>query len=216
MKGVLLHNWYLKLLSLALATALWAAVARTPMSEIGLSVSVEYQNIPPETDVIRDTERVDVRLRGPASVLRTITSQDLSLSVDVTGIPMGEEQIVPITPDLVHAPIGVEVVRVIPARARLTVEPIAIESVQVTPSLVGSPASGYEVEGSTVTPQKVQIEGPSSRILRLETISTTDINLTGRQSTFTATVGLDVEDPIVLIHNPGPITVEVRIRPKAK
>jgi YbbR domain-containing protein len=149
-------------------------------------------------------------------VLRTITSQELSLSIDVMGMPMDEEKIVPITPDLVHAPIGVEVVRVIPARARVTLERIAIESIRVTPNMIGSPTPGYEVEGTTVTPQSVQIEGPSSRVLRLETISTTDIDLTGRQSTFTANVGLDVEDPIVLIHNPGPVTVEVRIRPKVK
>ena len=51
MKDLLLHNWHLKMISLVLATALWAQVARTPTSEIGLSVSVEYQNIPPQTEV---------------------------------------------------------------------------------------------------------------------------------------------------------------------
>ena len=52
MKDLLLHNWHLKLISLALATALWAEVARTPTSEIGVSVLLEYQNIPPQTEVL--------------------------------------------------------------------------------------------------------------------------------------------------------------------
>ena len=216
MKDLLLHNWYLKLISLALATALWAGVARTPTSEVGFSVSVEYQNIPPMTEVLRDTERVEVRLRGPSSALRTITSQDLSLSIDVKEIPPAEEKILPLTPDLVRAPIGVEVVRVIPPQVKLTVESLATKPVRISPSLKGSPTSGFEIEKAIVTPETVQIEGPASRVLKMETISTNDIDVQGRQSTFKKNVDLDLEDPIVLIQKPGPITVEVRIRPVAK
>lgn len=216
MKDLLLHNWYLKLISLALATALWAGVARTPTSEIGMSVSVEYQNIPAQTEVVRDTERVEVRLRGPSSALRTITSQDLSLSIDVKEIPTGEEKILPLTPDLVRAPIGVEVVRVIPARVKLTVEPLANKQVRISPKLTGTPVRGFEVDASIVTPETVQVEGPASSVLKMETISTNDIDVSGRQSTFTADVDLDLEDPIVLIQKPGPIRVEVRIIPVAR
>jgi YbbR domain-containing protein len=108
MKDLLLHKWHLKLISLALATALWAQVARTPTSETGVSVLLEYQNIPPKTEVYGDTiNRAEVRLRGPSSLLRSVSAQDVSLSIDMRSMAMGQEKILPLTPDLVHAPFGV-------------------------------------------------------------------------------------------------------------
>src|SRR5688572_6832507 len=214
MKDLLLRNWHLKLLSLALATALWAQVARTPTSEISLLVSLEIQNIPPQSEIVWDpTERVEVRLRGPSSLVRTLTSQDISLPLDTSGIPMGQERIVPLAPELVRAPLGVEVVRVIPARVRLSVETTETRPVRVLPRLVGSPAGGFEIEESVVSPETVQVEGPASHVLKMKTIETTDIDVRGHQSTFQETVELDVEDPLVRVPKLGPITVEVRIRP---
>jgi YbbR domain-containing protein len=215
MKDLLLHNWHLKLISLVLATVLWAEVARTPTSEIGLSVSLEYQNIPPQTEVFGDTtDRVEVRLRGPSSLVRTLSPQDLSLSIDMNGMPTGQERILPLSPELVRAPVGVEVVRVIPARVKLNIEPTLRLPVRIYPRFVGSPAPGYEIEKSVVTPETVDIEGPSSHVKRMETIDTADIDVGGRQSTFRETVELDIEDPIVRLPNVGPIAVEVRIRRK--
>jgi YbbR domain-containing protein len=213
MKDLLLRNWHLKLISLVLATVLW--VARTPTSEIGLSVSLEYQNIPPETEVFGDTtDRVEVRLRGPSSLVRTLSSQDLSLSIDMTGMTLGQENILALSPELVHAPVGVEVVRVIPSRVKLSMERTAKQSVRIYPRLVGSPAAGFEIEKSVVTPETVEIEGPASHVQTLETIDTAEIDIRGRQQTFRENVELDVEDPIVRIPNLGPIDVEVRIRRK--
>src|SRR6186713_273352 len=164
MKDLLLHNWHLKLISLVLATALWAQVARTPTSEIGLSVSVEYQNIPNQTEVFGEaTDRVEVRLRGASPLLRTLSPQDVSLSIDMTGMAMGQERILPLTPELVRAPFGVEVVRVIPARARLTVEPTARRLVRIVPTLNGVPA-GVEIEKTLLTPDAIEIEGPESHV----------------------------------------------------
>lgn len=217
MKDLLLRNWHLKLLSLALATALWAQVARTPTSEISLLVALEIQNIPPQSEIVWDpTERVEVRLRGPSLLVRTLTSQDISLPLDVSGIPKGQEKIVALSPELVRARVGVEVVRVTPARVRLAVETTAIRDVRVSPRVVGSPAAGFEIEKSVVTPETVQIEGPSSHVLKIDSIETTDIDVRGRSSTFQETAELDIEDPIVRVPKPGPIMVEVRIRPRVK
>ena len=215
MKDLLLRNWHLKLISLVLAAVLWAGVARTPTSEIGLSVSLEYQNIPPQTEVFGDTtDRVEVRLRGPSSLVRTLSPQDLSLSVDMNGMSLGQDRILPLSPELVRAPVGVEVVRVIPARVRLNIEPTATRPVRIYPSLVGSPAAGFEIEKSVVTPETIQIEGPASHVQKMETIETAEIDVRGRQSTFTENVELDIEDPIIRIPNIGPVTVEVKIRRK--
>jgi YbbR domain-containing protein len=213
MKDLLLRNWHLKLISLALATVLWAQVTRTPTSETGVSVPLEYQNIPPKMEVYGDTtNRVEVRLRGPSSLLRAVSAQDVSLSIDMEKMATGQEKVVPLTPDLVQKPFGVEVVRVNPARIRLTVETTREKSVRVLPILNGFTRNGFEVERTTITPETVTIEGPESHVQEVETVSTTPISLKDRTATFTETVDLDITDPVVRVPKSTSVKVEVRIR----
>lgn len=216
MKDLLLRNWHLKLISLALATVLWAEVARTPTAEIVLPVFLELENIPAQTEVFGDIpDSVQVRLRGPSSLLRTLSQQNVSFSIDMKDATMGEEKVVALTPDLVHAPFGVEVVRVNPASVRLAVEPRNSRDARVVPALTGMPLTGFEIEGTVVTPETVRVEGPLSHIRDMETIKTTPVNLNGRKEAFREVVELDRGDPSV--HpKPGTVTIEVRIRPRSK
>jgi YbbR domain-containing protein len=216
MKDLLLHNWHLKLVSLALATVLWAQVARTPTSEIGLLVLPQIQNIPEQAEAYGDTtDRVEVRLRGPSSVMRTLSLQDVSLSIDVTGMSIGQEKIIPLTPEMVDKPFGVEVVRVIPARVRLTVEPTVTRRVRLVPAVTDDPAPGFEVNKALLTPDTVEIEGPESHVVRVETIPAT-VSVRGRRETFKEAVDPDISDPLIRIPKPDGITAEVRIRPQSK
>jgi YbbR domain-containing protein len=214
MKDLLLRNWHLKLIALVLATALWAQVARTPTSEIGVSVLLEYRNFPQKTEVYGDaTNRVEVRLRGPSSLLRSVAEEDVSLSVDLSGMAVGQEKILPLSPDLVHAPFGVEVVRVNPARVRLTIEPTVEKTVRVTPVFSGSPKEGFQTENTASTPATVEIEGPESHVRGVSAISTTPVSLTGRNATFIETAELDIQDPVVRVPKATSVKVEIKIHP---
>jgi len=219
MKDLLLRNWHLKLISLLLATILWAEVARIPTSEIALSVPLELRNMPERTEVYGDTtDPVELRLRGPSSLVRTLTQQDLSIAIDLDGVTMGQGRILPLSPELVRAPVGVEVVQVIPARVRVNIEPRLNKTVRIFPRLIGSPAAGFEVDKAVVTPESIEIEGPSSHVMKIESIETTDIDVRGRQSTFKESSELDIDDPLVRVPRLDlidvPISVEVRIRRK--
>ena len=213
MKDLLLHNWHLKLVSLALATALWAAVARQPSSEIGFSVSLEYQNFPDRTAVLGDlTDRVEVRLRGSASLLRTLTAQDVYLPLDVEGFKVGQEKVVSLRPDMVHAPFGVDVVRVYPSQVTVMIAPIIIKRIKIEPKISGRLEPGFSVEKTVVTPDTLELEGPENRLSALGTISSTVIDVEGKRSTFRQTVDLDISDPVIRVVNPRPVSVEVVIR----
>ena len=218
MKDLLLHNWHLKLISLGLAAVLWAEVARTPTSEIGMSVALEYQNMPEKTDFFGDTgdrvDRVEVRLRGPSASLRTITAQDISFSIDMRNVTPGQEKVIPLSPEMVSAPFGVEVVRVFPARVRLTVEPIQSKPVRIVATRTGSPAEGFVVDAIIPTPDTVEIEGPASHVSSLETVTTSPVNVDGKDKTFSETVELDIQDPVIQLPRPTPVSVEIRILPK--
>src|SRR5882672_6295348 len=214
-KELLLRNWYLKLFSLVLATALWAVIAQESTSEVFFDVPVEYQNVPAETEVVGDTAKiVEVRLRGPSTLIREISAKDISTVIDLGQLPLNGETFVPLNAQHVHAPFGVEVVRVTPPRVRVSLEPTVSAWLHVLPATMGHVAQGYEVDAILVKPDKVKAEGPASHVSALESVMTNQIDLTNKKSTIIQTVDLDLPDSLVRFPETTPIRVEVKIRRK--
>src|SRR5262249_61710627 len=111
-----MHNWYLKVISLALAAMFWALVATETSSEIGLEVPLEYRNIPPQLEITGDmTNTVQVRLRGASNVIKEITARDVSTIIDLSKMLRGEK-IIPLSPQNVQDPFSAERIRVMPSQ----------------------------------------------------------------------------------------------------
>jgi YbbR domain-containing protein len=215
LRELILSNWHLKIFSLVLATGLWAVLAQESTSEIIFDVPVEYQNVPPDTEVIGDaTKVVEVRLRGPSSLIREISAKDVSTAVDLNQMPLNGDTTVPLNAQHVHAPFGVEVIRVTPPRVRVSLEPSDSKVLHVLPATVGHVAPGYELETILVKPDQVRAEGPASHIRALDNVMTTQIDLSGKKSTMIQTVDLDLADALVRFPETTPIRVEVKIRKK--
>src|SRR5947209_10773116 len=179
-KHRLTHNWYLNVFSLILAAMLWMLVATETSSEIGMEVPLEYRNIPPQLEITGDTTNlVQVRLRGSSNVIRDIAVRDVSTTIDLSKMKAGEK-IVPLSPQNVQAPFGAEVVRVNPSSVRFNLELTLRKTVAVIPTISGQPSDGFEIGKVMVDPNKVEVEGPESRVNTLESIATVPIRLDRR------------------------------------
>jgi YbbR domain-containing protein len=84
----------------------------------------------------------------------------------------------------------------------------------VVPTIAGQPSDGFEIGKVLVNPGKVDVEGPESRVIGLESIATVPIRLDRRQSQVQQSADLDVPDPQIRLSHPGPVSVQVEIRPK--
>jgi len=207
----LTHNWSLKIVSLFLATLLWAAVSTEATSEIGLEVPLEYRNIPARLEITGDvTNTVQVRLRGSPNVLKDVTSKDVATTIDLSKMRIGEK-IVALSPQNVDAPFGAEVIRVNPSSVRFTLERTLSKTVPIVPSMAGQPADGYEVSRVLLVPNAVEVEGPESRVDSLDSIATIPIRLDRRQSSFEQTTDLDVPDPQIRLQRITPVNVKIEI-----
>jgi YbbR domain-containing protein len=205
------HNWSLKIVSLFLATLLWAAVSTEATSEIGLEVPLEYRNIPARLEITGDvTNTVQVRLRGSPNVLKDVTSKDVATTIDLSKM-RGGEKIVALSPQNVEAPFGAEVIRVNPSSVRFTLERTLSKTVPIVPSMAGQPADGYEIGRVFLVPNAVEVEGPESRVNSLESIATIPIRLDRRQSSFEQTTDLDVPDPQIRLQRITPVNVKIEI-----
>ncbi|MBI4466580.1 MAG: hypothetical protein HY656_04025 [Acidobacteria bacterium] len=119
LKRLLLHNWWLKLLSLGLAYALWSIIAQAPPVEIELTVPVEAQQVPPALEVARQIPaEVSLRLRGPSNRLRTLQPREIGVVIDLSHATPGNHAVV-LDARNVELPPGVELVRILPAEVRL-------------------------------------------------------------------------------------------------
>ena len=212
----LTHNWYLKLISLGLAAMLWALVATETSSEVGMEVPLEYRNIPAQLEISGDTtNKVQVRLRGSSNVIRDISAKDVSTTIDMSKMRPGD-RIVPLSPQNVQAPFGAEVIRVNPSSVRFDLEKTMRKSVPVIPTVQGQPSDGFEVGKVTVEPNKVDVEGPESRVNTLESIATVPIRLDRRQTHVEQSADLDVPDPQIRLSHPGPVNVQVELLRKGQ
>jgi hypothetical protein len=94
-------------------------------------------------------------------------------------------------------------VKVEPQEITFTLETLVEKRVPVVPDLRGSPAYGYEMVQSVVSPPAAIIRGAKSRVQGITTLSTEEIDLTGRSASFAAKLKLGAPSALVKIAGDG-------------
>jgi len=122
-----LHNFGLKLLSLALAVALWLAVARDPVAEVALDVPIEFHNIPENLEISTENiPRAQIRVRGPQRVVRHLQPADVTVDIELSGMKAGERTF-DLTAEQIHPPAVAKGVLICYGQANSLHHPLAKE-----------------------------------------------------------------------------------------
>jgi diadenylate cyclase len=203
------HNFFLKLTSLLLAVLLWWAVARDPRVEIALTVPIEFHNMPGELEISSEkVPQAEIRVRGPARVVRELSSADIHPVLDLQGAGIGEK-----TFDLTQREIrldhDLEVVQVVPAQFRVSLDRRTSREVEVHPRVIGTFASGFRILETITDPKKITIIGPDKRVNSIESAITDTVDATGVMGRATFTTNAYIADPLVRVAKPVPIHVTV-------
>ncbi len=201
----------LKLISLLLGFSLWYAVAREQEAEFSLSIPIELRDLPEGLEVIEESvQQVEVRLRGPAEILRRLTPQDLNVGVELEGAEPGE-RLAYLTPREVSAPFGARVMRVTPASVRIVLDRTVERTVEVIARVVGSPAQGFELHHIDLSPQKIDVVGPSSRVSGLEQVTTEPVSVDGLREPYSRLVRVEL-DPLVRVERELNVALALDVR----
>ncbi len=200
----------LKLLSLLIACALWYAVAHDQPAELALSVPIEFYNTPEHLEISSERiQRAEVRVQGPARILREMTNADIDAVIDLAGAKVGEHTF-DLTPKQIrHLPHNVQIVQVVPSQIRLELDRSASKMVEVTPRVIGTFATGYRLGDVQASPAMVTIVGPQSRLNNIDSAITDPVDATGLVGRGTFTTQAYVGDPLVQLMDPEPIHVTV-------
>ena len=163
------RNLGLKLVALLMGTGLWFAVNGPRVDRVVTGVPVSYRNTPATLDLSKQTQFVDVHVRGVEGQVSSLQPSQIQVSVDLSGRSDGLVE-VPLRPDQVATEPGVEVVQVDPATVTLLLErrDTAERTISAVPITVRNraPSVGQiEYDPDTVA---VTIRGSSAALLRLD------------------------------------------------
>ena len=204
------QNFLLKVIALAIAVAMWSAVARDPVAEVALSVPIEFQHVPENIEISSETlPQAQVRLRGPGRVVRNLTPPQVQVILDLAGASSGERTY-ELRGSQIHTPHGIEVTQVVPAQLHLTFDRRARKEVPIRARVIGAYGQGLHAEVS-VEPPTAWIVGPARRTELIREVLTDAVDAAGQtgKADFPG-VHLFVADPMVRVASPA--TAEVRVQ----
>jgi YbbR domain-containing protein len=201
----------LKLLSVGLAVLLWMVVSGEATVERGLRVPLELQQMPEGLELQGELPAlVDVRVRGGSDTLSRMAAGDLVAVIDVHTVRAGQ-RLFQLTPELVRAPFGVQVLQVSPPSVAMVFERTATKQVPVVPSVEGTPAAGFVVGSVTSDPQTVEVTGPESAIESATEATTEPVSVSGAREAVNDRVTVGFLDPTLRLKNPRPASVHIEI-----
>lgn len=199
LRGLLLEHVGWKLLSLVLASALWAFVASEPEMLTTVAVPVAYRNLPGNLEISSPPlTSITLELRGPAGELRAAGTSEFRpvVILDMSDVHSGERTF-PISDSNVRLPRGVQMVRAIPPEARFTFERLETRAVPVVIRFAGEGRNGYAVAGAQTTPPTLEITGPAEHVDRITAAYTDPVDVSTVVGTSHFQVNAFLSDPMV-------------------
>lgn len=144
---------------------------------------------------------VRITLRGTEDSIYPILEEDIEATADLENHHASGVFRAPIRISRHGTAANVEPleIKVEPQEVTFTLDQVAERKVNVAPDLRGSPAYGYEMVQTSVTPPAVSVRGARGRVQTLSSLSTEEIDLSGRTATFTSRVKVLSPGPLVRI-----------------
>ena len=211
-----LHNFWLKALSVLLATGLWLAISpdQEP-AEVALRVPIEFQRVPQDLEISSATiPEAQIRVRGPERLIRGLRSTDIHAELDLAETTPGERTF-DLTAQQVRLQRDLAVVQVVPGQVHLSFDTRLTREVEIHARVTGNFAPGTQIAKVLVDPEKIKITGPRNHVEAVGAATTDPIDAseTTTQSTFVTNVY--VPDALVQVVQPMPVRVTVVMEKKA-
>ena len=218
-RKILVEDWGLKLLAVAITAVLWLAVTgqnepkTLRVSGVQLSFlkqkGFEISNEVPNS--------VEVTLTGSPDKLKDLESGSLVATVDITDHKAGE-RVVRLSQDRVgiELPPGVKIQSFQPATIPIRLEPSMQSQLEVEVKFEGKLPEGYEITGFSTTPTRIRVNGPADRVKVLRKAVTETVWLDGETQSFTVNnVAINISDAKIEILDPA-VSIRVEIAEKRR
>ncbi|MGA8830704.1 MAG: diadenylate cyclase CdaA [Desulfomonilaceae bacterium] len=167
-------NWRLKLLALATSIFLWFLIVGPQRSEIGISVPIQYTNLPASMEIVGPwMDRIDVRAKGSASGLENLNPGSVRAVVDLGKVVPGLN-FFRLTPNSLQVPPGITISQIRPSDLQLNVDAASVKVFKVVPTIVGALPDRTKI---VVSPSEVKIRASQGDLKKLTSVTTDPVNI---------------------------------------
>jgi YbbR domain-containing protein len=190
----------LRLLSLALAVALWLAVTLGrpgPTSQRVVEAPVTF-NLPEHLILIDPRTTVSIRLQGSEKAVKTLNPAMVGILLDLSTARPGPT-VATLTRENVFMPDGLNVVSISPSSIPIEIDSLDTRMLPVEAVLQGEPAAGAKLASWTARPPSVSATGPRSVLEKTTKLQTEPIFLDTHAISFEETVTIRTPDPLVVL-----------------
>jgi YbbR domain-containing protein len=205
-----LHNFWLKVLSLLLATGMWLAISpdQEP-AEVAVHVPIEFRHVPPHLEISSVTiPEAQIRVRGPERLIRELRATDIHAELELADAKPGERTF-DLTAQQIRHQRDLHVVQVVPGQVHLSFDMRLTREVEIHPRVTGNFLEGEQIAKVLVEPEKIMITGPQHHVEILDAATTDPIDASGTRTQTTFVTNVYVADPLVQVVQPTPVRVTV-------
>jgi YbbR domain-containing protein len=206
-----LHNFWLKALSLVIATGLWLVISpdQEP-AEVAIRVPIEFRHVPQGLEISSATiPEAQIRVRGPERLIRDLRSTDLHAELELADAQAGERTF-DLTAQQIRHQRELHVVQVVPGQVHLSFDTRLIRNdVEIHPRVTGVFVAGEQISKVLVDPERITIMGPRHHVEMLDAATTDPIDASGTRTRATFVTNVYVADALVQVVQPTPVRVTV-------
>jgi YbbR domain-containing protein len=210
MRRWVLHNFWLKVLSLLIATGLWLAISpdQEP-AEVAIRVPIEFRDVPQGLEISSATiPEAQIRVRGPERLIRDLRSTDVHAELELLDAQAGDRTF-DLTAQQIRHQRELNVVQVVPGQVHLSFDTRLIRDVEIHPRVTGVFVAGEQIAKVLVDPERITITGPRHHVEMLDAATTDPIDASGTRTQATFVTNAYVADALVQVVQPTPVRVTV-------
>jgi YbbR domain-containing protein len=212
-----LHNFWLKVLSVLLATGLWLMISPDQeLAEVAVRVPIEFQHVPPHLEISSVTiPEAQIRVRGPERLIRELRSTDIHAELELADAKPGERTF-DLTAREIRHDRELYVVQVVPGQVHLTFDTRLTKDVDIHPRVTGNFAAGEQIGKVVVDPERISITGPKHHVEMVDAATTDPVDASGTRTQATFVTNVYVSDALVQVVQPTPVRVTVIMEKSAE
>jgi YbbR domain-containing protein len=205
-----LHNFWLKILSLLIATGLWLAISpdQEP-AEVAVRVPIEFRDVPEGLEISSaNIPDAQIRVRGPERLIRNLRSTDVHAELELADAKPGERTF-DLTAQQIRHQRELNVVQVVPGQVHISFDTRLTRDVEIRPRVTGTFLAGEQIGKVLVDPERVTVTGPRHHVELMDTASTDPVDVSGTTTQATFVTNVYVADALVQVVQPTPVRVTV-------
>lgn len=210
------HNWGQKVICVVISIVIVQLYNASLLERRYLSCHVEYKYSDSLISSTTLPRTVRVSLWGNTSIINSIRDEDIIARVDASQLKLEGEYRLPIQFIKNNSILNGQAVELHAesSEIKMRLEEKMLKTVDVKLALDGNPQEDYGIIGTVVEPIKVNIEGPISRVEKIEGLTTELVQVDNRSDDIDGFVSLINNDPLISIVGQSTIKYKVEIKEK--